>query len=279
MSHWKTILVHLDDGPRCAERVAVAARLAAEHRAQLVGVSPIGVPDVPVAVNGVVPDMETAIALAAQELRAIAEERAKVFERTARAAEAPMVVSRVLEGEHLDVTAHLGRSADLVVVGQAEYSTDVPQIAPDFPQQVALHSGGPVLVVPYAGSFTAIGRDVLVAWKDVREAARALRDALPLLAHARRVTLLELVAPGADTDPKALADVLAHLARHGIEAEARREVTEIEPGDALLSRGADLGVDTIVMGAYGHSRLREWVLGGVTKHLLEHMTVPTLMTH
>jgi nucleotide-binding universal stress UspA family protein len=277
--NWKTILVHLDDEPRCAERVALAAQLAVQHGAHLVGASPTGWPDVPIAVNGVLPDMATAVALSAAELRAIAEERATVFERQARAAEVASFASRVVEGEPLDVTARLGRSADLVVVGQTDLDADIPGIARDFPQQVALATGGPVLVVPYAGRFAGIGRDVLVAWKDVREAARAVRDALPLLAKARRVILLELVPPETSADTAALAELQEHLARHGIAADARREATAIDTGNALLSRAADLGADSIVMGAYGHTRLREWVLGGMTKHLLEHMTVPTLMTH
>jgi len=276
---WKTILVHLDDTPRCAQRVAVAAGLAAQHGAHLIGVSPTGLPDVPIAVTGVLPDMASAIALSAKELRAIADERAAAFEKQARAAEVPSFASRVIEGDPLDATARLGRTADLVVVGQADRDADLPEMSHDFPEQVALHTGGPVLVVPYAGRFAGVGRDVIVAWKDVREAARALRDALPMLAKARRVLLLELVAPGASGGAAALAEVQAQLARHGITAETRREATEIDAGDALLSRAADLGMDTIVMGAYGHTRLREWVLGGVTRHLLEHMTVPTLMTH
>ena len=277
--NWKTILVHLDDTPRCAQRVAVAAGLAAQHGAHLIGVSPTGLPDVPIAVTGVLPDMASAIALSAKELRAIADERAAAFEKQARAAEVPSFASRVEEGEPLDVTARLGRCADLVVVGQAEPGADIDGVGQDFPQQVALHTGGPVLVVPYAGRFTGIGRDVLVAWKDAREAARAVRDARPLLAQARRVILLELMAPNANADTAALTELQAQLARHGIKAEARLEATEIDVGDALLSRAADLAVDSIVMGAYGHTRLREWVLGGMTKHLLDHMTVPTLMTH
>jgi len=276
---WKTILVHLDDDRRCAERVGIASQLAVRHDAHLIGVSPTGLPDVLLSLNGAVPDSVGVITLSADGLREHALARAAAFEKQARAAEVKSVESRVIVGEPLDATAPLGRCADLVVVGQTDRSAELPGVAWDFPQQLALHIGGPVLVVPYAGRFRDVGHDVLVAWKDVREAARALRDALPMLANARRVVLLELLAPGASADSTALAEQQARLARLGIGAEARREAIGVDAGDALLSRASELGVDTVVMGAYGHSRLREWVLGGMTKHLLDHMTVPTLMTH
>jgi nucleotide-binding universal stress UspA family protein len=276
---WKTILVHLDDGPRCSARVALAGSLAARFGAHLLGVSPTGLIDVPLPVGAAAPDAAEVAGLSAAKLREAAHARARAFERLARELGLDSIESRVVESDTLVATAALGRRADLVVVGQTEHGAEALGVGADFPQQVALHCGGPVLVVPYAGHFASIGRDVLVAWKDVREAARALRDALPLLAGARRVVLLELVGRGASHESEALADLQARLGRLGVAAEVRREATEIDVGDALLSRAAELGVDAIVMGAYGHTRLREWVLGGMTRALLEHMTVPALMTH
>jgi nucleotide-binding universal stress UspA family protein len=276
---WKTILVHLDDGPRCNARIALAASLAARFGAHLVGVSPTGLIDVPVSVNAAVPDAAEVAGLSAAKLREAAHARARAFERLVRELGLDSIESRVVTSDALDATAALGRRADLVVVGQTERGAEPLGVGADFPQQVVLHCGGPVLVVPYAGHFGSIGRDVLVAWKDVREAARAVRDALPLLAGARRVVLLELVEPRASPESAALAEMQARLARLGVSAEAQREATEIDVGDALLSRAAELGADAIVMGAYGHTRLREWVLGGMTRQLLGHMTVPALMTH
>ena len=143
-----------------------------------------------------------------------------------------------------------------------------------------LHAGPPVLVVPYTGTFASLGERVLVAWKDTREAARALRDALPLLRDALRVSLVEIgevrSEPARDDSLDAAS---AWLASHAVAFDAHREIELAGVGDQLLSRASDLGVDLIVCGGYGHSRLREWVLGGVTRHLLQHMTVPTLLSH
>ena len=117
-----------------------------------------------------------------------------------------------------------------------------------------------------------------MAWNANREAARAVHDAMPLLTHAESVVVLSV-------DPQderhfAGADIATHLARHGVNVEARRSVAPNIPiGDELLNMASDLGSDLMVMGAYGHSRLREAVFGGVTRHLLRHMTIPVLMSH
>jgi nucleotide-binding universal stress UspA family protein len=121
---------------------------------------------------------------------------------------------------------------------------------------------------------------VLVAWKDTREAARALRDALPLLRECEHATLLEVgEGAAAEGDDESLQAAGRWLAAHGVGADLRREADVCGAANQLLSRAADLGADLLVAGGYGHSRLREWVLGGVTRHLLKHMTVPILMSH
>ena len=127
----------------------------------------------------------------------------------------------------------------------------------------------------------AVGERVLIAWKGTREAVRAVRDALPILRAAQRVVLIEVAddAPPNDAQRIALLEVQAWLNRHDVESEVRLESGADAAGDVLLSRASDFESDLIVMGAYGHSRVREWVLGGVTRHLLNHMTVPTLMSH
>jgi nucleotide-binding universal stress UspA family protein len=150
------------------------------------------------------------------------------------------------------------------------------------PGEVALAAGRPVLLVPYAGDFAALGRQVLVAWNGTREAARALYDAMFLLAGAEAVTVLEIDPPGdAAVDPELrAASVAAALRRRGIAARARSTVSDGMPiADLILSTAADLGADLIVMGAWGHSRLREFVLGGASRGILEAMTVPVLMSH
>jgi len=277
----QTIGVHLDAAEPCAARVDLAIRLAAAHGAHLVGLAPTGEPDLLATMSSAAPDALELIALSARFLRERADALALDFAERARAAGLPSHEARVVVGEPLDAVVRLGLGCDLLVIGQTDRRASPEGVAWDFPQQTVLHAGCPVLVVPYAGAFGKLGERVLVAWKDTREAARAVRDALPILRAARQVVLIE-VAEGASPDDEAraaLTDVQAWLKRHGVESSVRFESGVAEAGDVLLSRAADLGSDLIVMGAYGHSRIREWVLGGVTRHLLSQMTVPTLMSH
>lgn len=159
------------------------------------------------------------------------------------------------------------RYADLTVMGQGDAVTDM-----------VMSVGRPILVVPHHGSFLGVGRHPLVAWNASREATRAVFDALPILRRAGLVTLMTLDAEDDDRVPG--ADISLALARHGVRVEVvHSTVGGIDPGNALLSRAADCGADLLVMGAYGHSPLREKVLGGATRHILDHMTVPVLLSH
>jgi nucleotide-binding universal stress UspA family protein len=276
---FKTIAVHLDDGPRCAIRVALAASLATRFEGKLVGITPTGVPDVVLGMNTALPDGLEVIALSLAHLRQRAEATAQAFDAQCKAlgirAESRLVVEEALEAmvEH-------GRCSDLIVVGQTDRHRAPDGLAFDFPQQVLLHAGPPVLVVPYAGVSASVGQDVLVAWKGTREATNAVRNALPLLRSAKRVTLVEVGdAPDRAAGDDSLMSAKAWLESHGIEVHAHRELALASVGAQLLSRAAAIGADLIVCGGYGHSRLREWMLGGVTRHLLEHMTVPVLFSH
>jgi nucleotide-binding universal stress UspA family protein len=137
------------------------------------------------------------------------------------------------------------------------------------------------MVVPYVGRYPDVGRNVVVAWKSGRESARAMFDALPLLKTANSVKILE-VKERADADSALAPDtsIAASLARYGIKPTIRTTVAgDIGVGDEILSRLADENADLLVMGAYGHSRFREILFGGVTRHIAKHMTVPTLFSH
>lgn len=280
MNH-PTLVVHLDSGSRCAARIALAANLAKVCGSHLVGVVGTGIPDIVLTLNSAVPDSFDLVALTSAHLRSRAEASAAAFAAQARSLGVASFESLVVEEEAVDATVAHARTSDLVIVGQADWQEPVDGIARDFPQQVLIHAGTPVLLVPFAGNFATIGEHVLVAWKDTREAARAIRDALPFLHGAKRVTLLEIDerdgdAPGGSPS---LGAACGWLQRHGIAVASRCEPRTADVGDAILSRACALSADLIVMGAYGHSRAREWVLGGATRHLLRHMTVPTLMSH
>ena len=277
---YRTIVVHLDDRLRCAARVSLAIGLAARHGSRLLGIAPTGLPDVIVTLNSAVPDGIECIALSAAHLRGKAEEVARAFDAQCRAAGVASFESRVVVDEAVDAIVRLGSCSDLVVIGQSDRSDPVAGVAFDFPQQVLLNAGVPVLMVPSGGSFATLGEHVLIAWKGTREAARAVRDALPLLRAAGRVSLVEVAEAEPDTTGDGtLADAAAWLRSHHVAVEASREPAQGGIGEQLQQWAAERRVDLLVSGGYGHSRLREWVLGGATRHLLDHMTLPTLLSH
>jgi nucleotide-binding universal stress UspA family protein len=172
------------------------------------------------------------------------------------------------------------RYADLVVAAQPE-----PQDAPEarlLADELAFSAGRPVLFVPYAGRFAAAGKRVLIAWDGGREAARAVSDALPFLkrAEAVEVAVFDPERGRRNHGEQPGADIGLYLARHGVKVSAHRQSgAGFDVGAQILSRAADTSADLIVIGAYGHSRMRELVLGGVTRTMLESMTVPVLMSH
>lgn len=276
---YKDLLVHVDDSEANAGRVEAAVHLAAAYDAHLTGLyvlpSHTGIPVFTEAhIPGEILEAQRNANLAR------AEEARTAF--TAAVENAGVSSEwRFVEG---DVTATLslhGRYADLLVLGQANYS-DPLSIGRWAMEQVLLDVGRPVLMIPYIGAPKVIGKRVIVAWNRSREAMRALHDALPLLQGADAVQVWSVNPPrrraGDDGSPG--ADISLHLARHGVKAEAAfSEANDIEVGELLLSRVADRQADLIVMGAYGRSRYRELILGGATREILGSMTVPVLMSH
>jgi len=176
-----------------------------------------------------------------------------------------------------DILTSHARYCDLVVVGQPDSDTDAFGGTEGLLGDLALDAGRPVLAIPYAGVRDGLGKRILVPWNDSREATRAVHDALPLLKIAEQVTVLVV---NSDDDLASAEEIATHLARHGVKVDARTEtVSGLVVGDAILNAAADLSCDMLVMGAYGHSRLREYAFGGVTRHIIDHMTVPTLLSH
>lgn len=174
--------------------------------------------------------------------------------------------------------ARLARTCDLSIVGQSEPDRG---LADDLIIEAALFSSGrPVLVVPYIQSQPLKLERVLLCWDGSRNAARAIGDAMPLLERSKSVEVITIASKDDNRGEISGADVAHHLARHGLKIELKRIVaTDVDVPNTILSYAADSATDMIVMGGYGHSRLREFVLGGATRGILSSMTVPTLMSH
>ena len=274
----KDILVHVDSDKTCGSRLEVATKLARAHDAHLTGLYGIPQHPLPGYVKAEI-RQEILDAIAAGH-KAGAEEAERVFNAACKR-DGVAGEWRWSDGQVVEQLALHGRYADIVIVGQRDpeaFASDFDQM----PDRLILSAGRPVLVVPYVGTFPTIGKDILVAWDASRLATRAVNDSLPLLKTAKKVHLLAVNPAGGHNGHGEIpcADISLHLARHGVNAEASSiRADDLDVGDAILSRAADFGVDMIVMGAYGHARWRELVLGGATHHILRHMTVPALMSH
>lgn len=279
---YKDLLVVLDAGARTRERVALAARLAERFAAHLIGLYvTIGSESMAQAISAPPGSFASIAHEIERQSRAEAEKAQRLFEDVANRHGLP-AEWRSASGDPSELAAVHGRYADLIVLGQRDPDeAGVDWLRPR-PEVVALMSGRPLLLVPYAGTFAETGRRILVGWDASREATRAINDALPLLAGADSVTVLTIDPKIGGTAHGELpgADIALHLARHGVAATIERTVSAgLDPGNVLLSRASDLSADLLVTGAYGHSRLRELALGGVTRTVLASMTLPVLMAH
>ena len=279
---YKNLMVVLDADESSRERISYAAALAARFEAHLVGLYltvssltrdeyallDIGILDISFFSDPAKSREET------EKTRALFEE---VTARQGVSAE-----WRTASGYPAGMAAMHGRYADLIVMGQLDAYDSQAGLLRARPEEVTMLAGRPVLVVPFTGHFERLGARVLVGWDASREAARAVRDAMPLLARAEAVTVLTIDAEQSPFGHGEIpgADIALYLARHGVNAEVERTVSAgIGVGNTLLSRAADYEANLLVMGAYGHSRVRELLLGGVTRTVLTSMTLPVLMSH
>lgn len=271
----KSILLHLTQDTRNEVRTETALKLALAQDAQIVALYTILPPQMPTYVMGYIPP--EVMDRYDQESRKSATSAKEVF---AKAAEAAGVAFewRAIEGLPYDSVAFNAHYSGLVVIGQPAPGDERAPGTDGLPDELVLSSGRPVLTVPYAGRFPTVGKRILVAWNGTREAARAVQDAMPFLQRADEVADFGVNMARAEHIPG--ADIATHLARHGVRARVESTVAQnISVSDALLDAVSDLGYDMLVLGAYGHSRVRELALGGVTREILQHMTVPALMSH
>jgi nucleotide-binding universal stress UspA family protein len=274
----KDIVVNLSvaEGGHPAGDYAVS--LASTLEAHITGIAFVYDPIVPVSGTGYIPAevIETqqrdneAAAKAALDRFSVATSRAGLSAE-------PLTLSASFAGAG-DQFSRIARRFDLAVVGQ----TDPERIAVEemIAESALFDSGRPVIMVPYIQKAPLKLDNVMVCWDGSRPAARAIGDAMPLLERAGAVEIVIVANERGKQDEVAGADMGQHLARHGLKVEVKRIAAgTIDVADTILSHAADSGTDFVVMGGYGHSRLREFVLGGVTHSILKSMTVPVLMSH
>ena len=276
---YRNLLVHIDDSKANAKRLEAAIGLAQAQGAHLTGIYAAIEPPLPGNIVAEVP-AHLLGGLREQVAGRVAAAEAVFTEAVERAGlSSDFRVAHCPNSRIAEVIALHARYADLTILGQPEPENG-GEVDAEVPEDVVLGAGRPALVIPYIGAGKEIGKRVLIAWDGGREAARAVGDALPLLENAESVAVLVINPSRGGHGEQPGADIALHLARHGLTVEAQHiEVRGLSTGNALLSRLADAGIDLLVMGAYGHSRLRQMVLGGVTREVFQQMTVPVLMSH
>ena len=274
----KDIRLHVDHSKTCDKRIAAAALLAVRYDAHLTGVFVKETLTIPVYAE--IPIGEEVISRSVQALQEYADEAKVHFLELADKLGAH-AEWRETDGELISVLRNEARYSDLMILGQPN-PHDPHDRSDGVADHLVLEAGVPCLVIPYIGVREPFATRVVVAWNGSHESTRAVHDALPIMESAKNVTVV-VINPDkipANLDDLPGAMISQHLARHDINVELKNlHVAEIEASEALLSLIADLGADLIVMGAYGHSRFRELVLGGMTRDILKHMTIPVLMSH
>lgn len=278
----RTILVHLNDPRRARGLLLPALALARHFRAHLIGFhAQAGVPATAAVAVPYGADVVDAVLRAEREASSALE---KIFAEatTGEPFVAEWISERAPHGDIAAFVAQRGRAADLVVASQADAGWDMAPVL-DFPERLALEIGRPLLVVPNNGGFCELPRRIVAAWNGKREAARAVFDALPLLAAAEEVIVLSVAERSGDGGVAAAVaahELAAALARHGVTCTTEeRAVAAGGIGETLLGAVEATRADLLVMGAYGHSRLRELVFGGATRHVLRTLKTATLVSH
>ena len=278
---YKTIVVHCNDKRRIGRLLVPAVQLAETFQAHLIGLS-------------IVPPISVISTGTPEAMPIIVDEHCKLYREenpVMRSAFENATRGRAFVSEWRDDEAdafgvgdralEYARAADLVIASQSKPDwpgTDMLDVA----DRLAMESGRPVVIVPLTEGRQHIGEKVLVAWNARREAARAVFDALPILQRAKEVKVV-WVNPQTELEKAQdipAADICATLARHGVACEATEQLQpRANVGETLLACAKDFSADLMVMGCYGHTRLREFVFGGASRHVLKKMSIPVLMSH
>ncbi len=280
---YKTIAVHVNNSTHLLERVELAAQLSLLEGAHLVGVSSTATIPASLYLASLTGEGASVTGAYANVLKEYALTSLATFEAAAAKAGVPTFEKRMFDQDAGEALCQQSRYSDLLIVGQPDPNEKVPGEPGDTLHYVLLHSGCPVLVVPCENLAKTVAERVVIAWNNGAEAARAVAAALPLLRKAKHVQVVGFVPEHAseeDIVATGTADIAAHLSRHGIAVEIIHKYSDddVEIGLELLTHMEDVSADLLVMGAYAHSRLRQFLLGGVTGSVLRFMKTPVLMS-
>jgi nucleotide-binding universal stress UspA family protein len=255
-----------------------AISLADAFQAHVLGVAFSFEPVIPgMVMGGIPPEFIESQRLESEKKARAAIARFEPAAKRAGVSAESRIISASISGA-ADQLGRLARRFDMVVVGQADVSKEMAAEVVD--EGVLFECGRPVIFVPFIQKIGLKLDRVMVCWDGSRAATRAIADSIPLLQKAKQVEIVLVASKGFKADEAPGADLAKHLARHGLDINLKRITSpDIDVASTILSYAADTSADMIVMGGYGHSRLREFVLGGVTRSILETMTVPVLMSH
>jgi len=274
----KDIVVNLSVGKDGGPAGDYAVSVAGAFDAHLTGIAFVFDPLVPVSGTGYIPAevIESQQADNEAAAKAAIDRFASATKRAGLSAE-PLSLTASLGGAG-DQFGRIARRFDLAIVGQGEPETGT--VEEIIAETTLFESGRPMIMVPYIQKAPLKLDNVMICWDGSRPAARAIADAMPLLEKSGRVEIVMITDERNKQHEIEGADMGQHLARHGLKIDVHRMTKgSIDVADALLSHAADSGADFMVMGGYGHSRLREFVLGGVTHSIFRSMTVPALLAH
>lgn len=275
---YRIILVHIDDTSRSSLRIQLAAELAKKCGAHLIGVADTGVSRFIYKdgnLNGVDPSLLNHL----EHLRERATQNVADFKTQVAALGVASFAGELTQDDAYGGIGFRARYSDLVIVGQTNPKETSAVVMDDFPEYMILNTGRPVLVIPYAGEFAQLAKRPLLAWDGSKAATRAITDAIPLLRDAD-VAHIVIINPTSDVHGETPgSNISAYLAHHGVKFEVSVHRTKLSIGPTLLSVAADLNSDLLVMGGYGHSRIKEMIMGGATNTMLKSMTIPVLFSH
>jgi nucleotide-binding universal stress UspA family protein len=277
---YKSIVVHVDQTAQSRERIRLAAAIAEDEQAHLIGTAMTGISHL-VFEKGEFNQHDPAFNHHLEKLRTYADQSLESFTNIVKETRVTSVETRLMDDDAVTGMTQQARYADLVVVGQFDPVSRAPGVMADFPESVVMNSVRPVLIMPHTRKFNALPTKIAVAWDASMTATRAIMNALPLLKRSSRTDVVifnPTVNPETHGEQPG-ADIAQYLSRHGINVNVICRHSHVNEGEALLAYCADETMDLIVMGGYGHTRFREMVLGGATREILLSMTIPVLMTH